>query len=85
MTTPTIRVVCRVDKHTGEPILFLPDAKDRPGSISYYTRVGQHATASTAYYYRNTRPAKGDECADLVREYERQPGGGRLIRRHRIR
>ena len=86
MPAPTIRVVCRVDKHTGEPILFLPDAKDRPGgSISYYTRVGQHGTASAAYYYRNTRPAKGNECADLVKEYAGQPGGGRVVIRHRIR
>jgi hypothetical protein len=85
MTAQAIRVVCRIDKHTGEPILFLPDSRERPGFIAYYTRVGQHATASTAYYYRNTRPAKGDECADLVREYESIPGGGRVVVRQRIR
>lgn len=85
MAAQTIRVVCRVDKHTGEPILFLPDGGERPGTIAYYTRIGQHATASTAYYYRNTRPAKGNECADLVKEYAGQPGGGRVVIRHRIR
>lgn len=80
-----IRVICRIDKHTGEPILFLPDTPANPGRVSYYTRIGQHGEASLAYYQRNTRPAKADECKALKAEYASLPGGRELIERKRLR
>jgi len=73
--TTAIRVIPRMERDSAgnwtAPVLFLPDSTDdRVGRfIGCYSHIGQHSEACMTYYRYCTRPPKGDECADLLREY----------------
>ncbi len=76
----SITVVPRVDKETGEVVLFINDAPARPDHVLCYAHVGQHSEAALTYYTNGTRaPHDTSECAALLREYEQQPPRARLI------
>lgn len=85
MTAQHNRVVCRVNKHTGAPELFLPDVPTHQGFIAYVTANGEIGHAAPDYMRRSTRPAKGEECAELLARYKARPDAGRVVLRQRIR
>lgn len=68
MTTP---VIFRADREAGETHItaVFPTIPGSPGFMSCYAHVGQHGSCSHDWY-RQTRPARAAEYADLKAELE---------------
>lgn len=74
-----IKATARIEKATGQAILFFHDAGVRAGMlvVSCYCSQTQHSSATREYYKRDTVPpitdAERSAVARLVREYNGQP------------
>lgn len=70
----TIKATARIEKATGQAILFFHDADTR--GVSCYCSQTQHSLATREYYKRDTRlgvtEGELNSIARLVREYNGQ-------------
>jgi hypothetical protein len=73
-----LKVIPRIEKETGDAILFLPQVPACYGMVTCYAHIGQHSEADVGYFSSGTRKAKSESekaaCAALVREYDHLTG-----------
>lgn len=84
----SLTVIFRADKagrHKGEVTAIFPTLPwNNAGDLTAYAHIGQHGAASLAWYYADTRPARPDEFAPLLRELQQIYAPTRLDVRKRM-
>ena len=67
--TVVIGYVCKLEKGTKKPILFMPSMEVNQGNIGYFSPLDGHGEASLKYYTKGTLSPNGYNVERVVHNY----------------